>query len=105
MFCWVFFRAPDLVISIDILSKIFSSSLLQLPNLKFDNTEVLQLFHLVISAVFLIFFEWMSRKTNSSVAFFNLIKLKWLRWLIYLLLIVFVIYFKGTPVEFIYFAF
>ena len=105
MFCWVFFRAPDLVISIDILSRIFSSSLFQLPNLKFDNTEVLQLFHLVISAVFLIFFEWMSRKTNSSVAFFNLIKLKWLRWLIYLLLIVFVIYFKGTPVEFIYFAF
>lgn len=105
MFCWVFFRAPDLVKSIDILARIFSLSLFQLPNLKFNNTELLQLFHLAISAVFLIIFEWMSRKTNSSVAFFNLIKLKWLRWLIYLLLIVFVIYFKGTPVEFIYFAF
>ncbi len=105
MFCWVFFRAPDLNVSIEILKNIFHPSLFNIPNLKFDNAELLNLAHLILSLFILIVFEWLSRKTNSSVEFFNLIKLKWIRWAVYSILIIFVIYFKGTPVEFIYFAF
>lgn len=105
MFCWIFFRAPDLATSIEIIKNIFDTSIFGLPNIKLENADMLKLMHLSIAAIILLFFEWLSRKTNSSVHFFNLIKSKWLRWLIYLLLVVLVIYYKGTPVEFIYFAF
>jgi D-alanyl-lipoteichoic acid acyltransferase DltB (MBOAT superfamily) len=105
MFCWIFFRAPDLATSIEIIKNIFDSSIFGLPNIKLENADMLKLMHLSIATIILLSFEWLSRKTNSSVHFFNLIKLKLLRWLIYLLLVVIVVYYKGAPVEFIYFAF
>ena len=105
MLCWIFFRAPNLFVAIDFFKTIFSSQLFLFPNIKLDNADLLKLFHLMISVFLLLIFEWMSRRTNSSVHFFNKIKLKYIRRLLYVMLIFMIFYFKGLPVEFIYFAF
>ncbi len=105
LFTWILFRSPSLSISLDIYKEIFSLSFFQLPNLNFENLEKLKLLHLVLSVIVLFGFEWLSRRTDSSVYFMSKFKYKPLRWVFYVLLIVFVIYFKGAPVEFIYFAF
>lgn len=105
MFCWIFFRAPDLSSSLGIVKTIFSPTFFNFPNLKLDNPDLLKLVHLVVSVIVLVVFEWISRKTDSSVSFFEHFKLRSVRWMIYICLVIFVIYFKGEPVEFIYFAF
>lgn len=105
LFCWILFRSPNLQVSINIYTKVLSSSLLNIPNLLLDNQEKLKLFHLIISVILLFVFEWISRRTDSTVYFFSTIKNIFVRWSLYSILIVFVIYFKGAPVQFIYFAF
>lgn len=105
LFCWILFRAPTLDASIKIFTKIFSSNLLQAPNITLTNQDKLKLFHLVISCILLFGLEWLSRKTDSAVFFFTKIKYASLRWTLYLIIIISIIYFKGKPVEFIYFAF
>jgi alginate O-acetyltransferase complex protein AlgI len=105
LLCWILFRAPSLEISLKIFSEIFSSSFVNYPNINLDNQEKLKLFHLLISVIVLFSFEWISRRTDDSVFFFNTIKNSSIRWSLYLLLIIFIVYFKGAPVEFIYFAF
>jgi alginate O-acetyltransferase complex protein AlgI len=105
LLCWILFRAPNLQVSLNIYFKVFSTSLLSIPNLVLDNQEKLKLLHLILSVILFFTFEWISRRTDSTVYFFNKIKFSFVRWGIYFILIAMVIYFKGSPVQFIYFAF
>ncbi len=105
MLCWIFFRAPNLPVAFDFFKGIFSYTLFIFPNVKLENADLLKLVHLLVSVLLLFVFEWMSRRTNSSVHFFSKIKLVVMRRLFYIILIFMIFYFKGLPVEFIYFAF
>jgi D-alanyl-lipoteichoic acid acyltransferase DltB (MBOAT superfamily) len=102
---WIFFRAKSIGQSFSFIKVIFSESMFSIPNFNFDNAAKLKLLHLGFTLIFMLIFEWASRKTDSSVYFFNLISSNVLRWALYILIIIFMIYFKGDSVEFIYFAF
>jgi D-alanyl-lipoteichoic acid acyltransferase DltB (MBOAT superfamily) len=105
MLCWIIFRAPDLATSWYMISGIFSFDLFHLPNLNLDNSEKLMIFHLSISTLVLITAEWVSRRSEYSITFFDLVRKPVLRWSSYLALVMMIVYFKGNPVQFIYFAF
>jgi D-alanyl-lipoteichoic acid acyltransferase DltB (MBOAT superfamily) len=105
MFCWIFFRAPNLLVAFEFFKTIFSPGLFSFPNIKLDNADLLKFAHLMLAVFLLVIFEWMSRRTNSSVHFFDKIRISFLRRSLYVILIFMIFYFKGLPVEFIYFAF
>ena len=105
MFCWIFFRAPNLLVAFEFFKTIFSPGLFSFPNIKLDNADLLKFAHLMLAVFLLVIFEWMSRRTNSSVHFFDKIRISFLRRSLYVILIFMIYYFKGLPVEFIYFAF
>jgi alginate O-acetyltransferase complex protein AlgI len=105
MFCWILFRSEDLQSFIQYIKRIFSSSIFSIPNISLDNSEKLMLIHLTISIFLLFSAEWVSRKTDMSVYFFNKINSNFFRWLFYIIVLLIIIYFKGESVEFIYFSF
>jgi alginate O-acetyltransferase complex protein AlgI len=103
VFSWVLFRLTDFKDLYTYFANLFSIKESYLSNL--SSADQLRLFHL-FCAVFLLFnLEWFSRKTANSAHFFNLIPTKLLRWSLYILLFFLIVYLKGDPVEFIYFAF
>ncbi len=103
--CWIFFRAPSLDISFNMLGKIFSFDFFAFPNINTPNQDKLKLLHLILAGLFLFIAEWHSRTSDISTQFLDKITSSTIRWAIYISLTIMIVYFKGAPVEFIYFAF
>ncbi len=104
-FCWIFFRAPNLEIAFSITTKIFSSNLFTIPNLNLSNQDLLKIIHLFGSCLILFVSEWYSRTSDISTYFMDKIPSLIARWSFYILTVILIIFLKGTPVQFIYFAF
>ncbi|MDY8136886.1 MBOAT family O-acyltransferase [Aquimarina sp. 2201CG5-10] len=94
---WIFFRAENVTQAIQILSEVFSSSLLEYPEI-FPKKILLLVF------VFLLI-EWMGRRNEFAIASINYKLPTPLRWSTYLSLIGMILYFSGQNHQFIYFQF
>lgn len=97
VFAWIFFRADSLEHAIDILSKIFSSSLFTMPSI---HPGLLSLLLVTLIAI-----EWQGREQHYAIAKLGLTLPKPIRWSMYYLIAISVLYFAGSERQFIYFQF
>ncbi|WP_167342334.1 MBOAT family O-acyltransferase [Nonlabens sp. SY33080] len=98
MVAWIFFRADNLSHAVSYISKIFSSSIIVLPEIRPFNT--------FLYLLFFILFEWIGREREHVLnhRFFN--SYKWFKYPLYFILMALIlIHSNGTPEEFIYFQF
>jgi len=96
---WIFFRAENLTHAFNIISSIFSSSILTLPEVRPKMISIIISFFIII--------EWFGREHQYAIENIKNIFVKPVRWLSYLI-IIFIIYFSGNfsdSIEFIYFQF
>lgn len=97
---WIFFRADNVSIAIDMIAGIFSLSLFELPNLPILSYPI------ILLVLFFIVVEWLGRDSNFAIEqFISGKKKRVFRWSFYYLLIVLIIAFEGREQEFIYFQF
>lgn len=94
---WIFFRSADLTQAWDILTTIFSSSLLQ-PLQVFPKEPLLLI-------VFFMLIEWLGREHQFALETFGLKWNRWLRLAFYMVLTVMVFMYSGKEETFIYFQF
>jgi alginate O-acetyltransferase complex protein AlgI len=102
---WVFFRSTNVTYAFESIAKIFSGSLLLIPNSSVFLVDNVSIF--TISSLIAFFFsvEWFSREHQYALAKFGV---KWprpLRWSFYILLILTMFYYGGSDQQFIYFQF
>ncbi|PWG04159.1 MBOAT family O-acyltransferase [Polaribacter aquimarinus] len=93
----ILFRSQSLKDAIIYFKNIFSNSLISIP-------EIRPLKLILIISIFMIF-EWYGRKHLYAFEMIKKVKLLFLRWSIYLIIIVLILYFKGSPQQYIYFQF
>jgi len=93
----VFFRSPDLESSLLYFQGMFSSSLIDVPQL--PETEVLVL----LAAFFAV--EWLQRNKQHTLEFDSSQQLTFLRWSAYLIIAFLINWYGYIPKEFIYFQF
>jgi len=102
VFAWIFFRAENMGHAVDIITEIFSSSLLSIPN--FIGKQLATMTFLLI--VFFMIIEWIGREQQYAIA---IIGNKWkriYRWIWYSLIIFLIgFYMQSTETAFIYFQF
>lgn len=96
-FAWICFRANDMTHAMDIVSKVFSPSLLSRPD------AILRWRYLLIA--FLLLVEWLGREGQYAIARLGFNWPKPLRWAFYYALISAIAYFAGNGQQFIYFQF
>ena len=97
VFAWIFFRADNISHAWNILTEIFSSSLITIP-------EVRPKFLLLLIAVFLVI-EWLGREGLYAI---ELIGVKWrkpYRWFFYYCIVLAIFFWGGKGQTFIYFQF
>ncbi len=98
VFCWIFFRAENLSQAFQIISSIFSSSLLSVP-VFFPKT-------LMLFITFFILIEWIGREGNFALENIFIQKNKILRFTFYYVVVVMILFFiSAEQKEFIYFQF
>ncbi len=98
VFCWIFFRAENLSQAFQIVSSIFSSSLLSVP-VFFPKT-------LMLFITFFILIEWIGREGNFTLENIFIQKNKILRFAFYYVVVVMILFFiSAEQKEFIYFQF
>ncbi|WP_338351234.1 MBOAT family O-acyltransferase [Nonlabens tegetincola] len=98
MVAWIFFRADNLSHAVSYISKIFSSSIIVLPEIRPSN--------MFLYLLFFILFEWIGREREHVLnhKFFN--SYNWFKYPLYFILMALIlIHSNGTPEEFIYFQF
>ncbi|GAK96462.1 probable poly(beta-D-mannuronate) O-acetylase [Nonlabens tegetincola] len=98
MVAWIFFRADNLSHAVSYISKIFSSSIIVLPEIR--------PFNMFLYLLFFILFEWIGREREHVLnhRFFN--SYNWFKYPLYFILMALIlIHSNGTPEEFIYFQF
>ncbi|ALM21691.1 acyltransferase [Nonlabens sp. MIC269] len=98
MVAWIFFRADNLSHAVFYISKIFSSSIIVLPEIR--------PFNMFLYLLFFILFEWIGREREHVLnhRFFN--SYNWFKYPLYFILMALIlIHSNGTPEEFIYFQF
>jgi D-alanyl-lipoteichoic acid acyltransferase DltB (MBOAT superfamily) len=100
---WVLFRLTELNDIKYFFTHLFAFDFQYITSL--SNADKLSLMHLAFSTLVLFSLEWLSRKSNLSTHFFNVIQRKLVRYGLYILLFFMIIYLIGDPVQFIYFAF
>lgn len=100
-FAWIFFRANDLSHAIDIVTTIFSDSLLHTPSFMGKTKALI----LMVIIIFFFLIEWKGRESEFAISTFVLKWNKPLRWSFYILLISILLIFSGKEQEFIYFQF
>jgi D-alanyl-lipoteichoic acid acyltransferase DltB (MBOAT superfamily) len=96
-FAWIFFRSENVAQALNIISEIFSPSLLSIP-------VILPKMLFLIIAFFLLV-EWLGREHQYALATFALRMPRVVRWSFYYLLIFFIYYYAGEEQQFIYFQF
>ncbi len=97
----VFFRSEDLTMSMDILDKIFSSSLLTYAPILGDSFAQ-KVFGLI---AFCFLLEWYQQHQDFALAQVGLNWPRWIRYGFYYILIMLIFLFDGQSVDFIYFRF
>ncbi len=98
---WIFFRADSIFHALEILSEIFSNSILTIPD--FDKRH--KAFFFLPLIIVLIAIEWIGRREEFAL---SRIELKWkkpIRYVIYYSILVAVITYAGQEQQFIYFQF
>ncbi len=102
VFAWIFFRAENMGHAMDIITEIFSSSVLSIPS--FIGKQLATMTFLLI--VFFMIIEWIGREQQYAIA---IIGSKWkrtYRWIWYSLIIFLIgFYMQSTETAFIYFQF
>lgn len=96
-FAWIFFRSESVSHAFQIISVIFSPSLISLPQILPKVTLFLVLLFFVI--------EWFGRKENHALEYMFYSKPFWWRWSFYMMLIILVFLSTGKEQVFIYFQF
>lgn len=97
VFAWIFFRAENIGHAISYISKIITSSLLTIPEIRPRNLILLIMFFVII--------EWLGREGPYAIS--NL-GLKWkrpIRYAMYYAIIIAIFWFGGKEQQFIYFQF
>jgi alginate O-acetyltransferase complex protein AlgI len=101
VFAWIFFRAANVTHAISYISKIFSSSLLTVPDFPGIGQAVPIVF---LTSIFLIV-EWLGREQQYAIAHLGIKWYKPLRWSMYYGIIISIFWFGGKEQQFIYFQF
>ena len=96
-FAWIFFRSESVSHAFQIISVIFSQSLLNTPQILPKVTLLLVVFFFLI--------EWFGRKGNFALEYLFISKPSWWRWSFYTMIIVLVFFSTGKEQAFIYFQF
>lgn len=94
---WIIFRADNIGEAADYLSRLFSSSLL---DISFPHGK-----RALIYCLFLLVIEWIQRDKEHGLQINKEIKSPVVRWSIYYILIFIIVFLQGTPADFIYFQF
>jgi len=105
VFAWIFFRAENVLHAYSYISKIFSKSILTLPNggdFLGINLHPITLFGLIAIFTFL---EWRGRKHKYALEYFGLRWKRRYRFIFYYLIIISIFWFQGIEQSFIYFQF
>ena len=95
---WVFFRADSIGMAFYSLKRIFSNSVIEMPN--FDNFYFVVLLLIVIMFVF----EWLGRNGKHALELLKNNR-KSVRWLVYFFIALLIFCFRGQSDNFIYFQF
>jgi D-alanyl-lipoteichoic acid acyltransferase DltB (MBOAT superfamily) len=101
VFAWIFFRSETLSKAFQIISKIFSNSVLSVPIFSEKGKALMIVFFI---AVFMLI-EWAGREGNFALEHFGLKWNKPVRWGFYFLLGITILLFSGNKQQFIYFQF
>ena len=98
-FAWIFFRAESIEVALHYIKKIFSSSVISVPELpeKALATIILVIIFFVI--------EWLGREQQYGIANLGLKWPKHLRRAVYYAMIFAIFYYAGSEQQFIYFQF
>ena len=102
VFAWIFFRSESVNDAFIFIKRIFSSTFFSLSELKIKQITPVNYF--LILSVFLTI-EWLQRDEEHAFQFNNILISKYIRISFYYLVVVTIIWFAGTPQEFIYFQF
>lgn len=94
---WIFFRSENVAQALNIISEIFSPSLLSMPAI------LPKMLFLIIA--FFFFIVWLGREHQYALATFTLRMPRVVRWSFYYLLIFSIYYYAGEEQQFIYFQF
>lgn len=105
VFAWIFFRAENLSHAFSFISGLFTLSFFQPLSFVKDNSDMMQLAHLVLLILFLIILEWRARSFDFALSQFSLSGNRILRRALYTIICISIIYMYGGAQEFIYFAF
>jgi alginate O-acetyltransferase complex protein AlgI len=97
VFAWIFFRSESLGQAIRYISKIFSSSILEVPDIKAGTLIGLLMFFLLI--------EWLGREQEYALANFGFKWYKPIRIAFYYAIFYVIFYYAGSEQQFIYFQF
>lgn len=100
-FAWIFFRAENVTQAFQIIQKIGSVSFFQLPEFNGKYHALVTLFYVVCCMLT----EWWSRESDFGLAQVTRLASRKLRWTIYYVILFLILYFSGTPQQFIYFQF
>ncbi len=98
---WIFFRANNLTHAFEILSNIFSKSIISAPSFKGSANS----FPILILLVIFNIVEWLGREQQFAIARIGLNWKRPIRWAFYYVIIFAIIYFGGKEQNFIYFQF
>jgi D-alanyl-lipoteichoic acid acyltransferase DltB (MBOAT superfamily) len=101
VFAWIFFRARSVAQAFSIISKIFSRSLLAIPN--FPGIGHAVIIGFLIATFFII--EWIGREQQFAIATLSVKLNRPLRWTFYSAIIISIFWLSGNNQEFIYFQF
>ncbi len=100
LIAWIFFRAATVGQAIEIIKKIFSTSLFSIPK----HLDALCLITMGL-VLFFFFIEWLGRENKYGIEVFLAKKKRVWRWGFYFLLLTLMLLFGGQKQQFIYFQF
>ena len=101
VFSWIFFRADNVDHAFNYISKIFSTSLLEIPIFPGIDKSLI----IIILIIIFVLVEWQGRETQYAI---KKLGLKWrpqLRYALYYSIIVAIFWYSGKEQQFIYFQF
>ncbi len=100
VFAWIFFRAENMTHAFQYIGRLFSSSILHMPNAgSYSNT-------LIALLVLFVLVEWFGREANYAIEKLAMVRFRLVRWSVYAMVVFLIGMFmqtSGTP--FIYFQF
>jgi hypothetical protein len=101
VFAWIFFRSESVSQAFEIITNIFSKSMIAIP-------EFRGLYKALVTTILIIFFiilEWIGRENDFAIQKFGFGWRRSYRWMFYLVVVFFIFYFAGKEQVFIYFNF